>query len=123
MLDQPDGRDLLAIARQTLLQSIVPALPGALRYDALMIANAMAIAAREIELAARAEIRERAALAPLLGAVAQDLDLSALRSALCELIREGVFDAVRSDELRAALRDSVEARLAISNPKLLAAAG
>lgn len=49
-MTQPDAHELLDIARSTLLEQLLPALPGELRYPALMIANAMAIAARESRL-------------------------------------------------------------------------
>ena len=47
--DRPDGAELLAVARATLLEDLVPELPQARRYQALMIANAMAMARRELE--------------------------------------------------------------------------
>lgn len=122
MLDRPDARELLASARQTLLERVLPALPEAERYQALMVGNALAIATREIELAAQTAQREHTALADLLGAAGQDLDLPALRRALGKHIRLGLFDNTRRDELIAALHASVEGRLAISNPKLLNAA-
>jgi hypothetical protein len=50
-IERPDPADLLETARRLLLDDIMPALDGPARYKALMIANAMAIAAR----AARAE--------------------------------------------------------------------
>ncbi|UPY39101.1 DUF6285 domain-containing protein [Sediminicoccus sp. KRV36] len=46
MLEQPDAADLLATAREALLGKLLPALPAHLHYEARMIANAMAIAAR-----------------------------------------------------------------------------
>lgn len=46
MLEQPDAADLLATARAALLEKLLPALPAHLHYEARMIANAMAIAAR-----------------------------------------------------------------------------
>ncbi len=54
-MTQPNAHQLLEIARATLLEQLLPALPGELRYPALMIANAMAIAARESRLGAQAE--------------------------------------------------------------------
>ena len=41
MSDIPDAPELLAIARSTLLDKLLPRVPEELRYDALMIANAM----------------------------------------------------------------------------------
>ena len=49
MDDRPDGAELLAVARATLLENILPELPQARHYDALMIANAMAMARRDLE--------------------------------------------------------------------------
>ena len=48
MNDRPDARNLLETARNVFIAEILPALPAASRYTALMIANAMAIAQREI---------------------------------------------------------------------------
>ncbi len=45
--EKPHAADLLAIARTTLLADILPQLAGDARFKALMIANAIAIAARE----------------------------------------------------------------------------
>ena len=49
MNDRPDARELLAIARDTFVTGILPALPDKLRYTGLMIANALAMAKRQIE--------------------------------------------------------------------------
>ena len=65
MSDIPDATELLAIARSTLLEKLLPSVPEDLRYDALMIANAMAIAAREHaagDTAMQAEVVRLAAL-------------------------------------------------------------
>lgn len=43
----PDAADLLTTAREALLRQLLPALPESLHYEARMIANAMAISARE----------------------------------------------------------------------------
>ncbi len=49
MRDKPFGAALLDVAHQALTQEIAPALKGQQRYVALMVANAIGIAAREIE--------------------------------------------------------------------------
>ena len=54
MLDNPSGAALLEVAEQALMTEIAPALEGGKRYTALMIANAMRIVAREINVAATA---------------------------------------------------------------------
>nr|WP_314070018.1 DUF6285 domain-containing protein [uncultured Roseococcus sp.] len=46
MLESPDAADLLATAREALLEKLLPALPPALHYEARMAANAIAIASR-----------------------------------------------------------------------------
>lgn len=48
MRDQPQGHELLAIAAKTFRDKVLPALPEARRYDALMILNAMSIAERQL---------------------------------------------------------------------------
>jgi len=48
-VDHPDGIELLQVARQALLEDVLPALPPGQRYNARMVANAMAIARRELE--------------------------------------------------------------------------
>jgi hypothetical protein len=50
-IERPDPADLLRTARALLLDDIAPVLDGPARYKALMIANAMAIAARAEPLA------------------------------------------------------------------------
>ena len=45
----PEAGDLLAIARQELLNTLLPEVSGSLKYQVLMTANAMKIAGREIE--------------------------------------------------------------------------
>jgi hypothetical protein len=46
MLERPDAANLLATAREVLLRSLLPALPPERHYEARMVANALAIAAR-----------------------------------------------------------------------------
>lgn len=47
MRDRPQGHELLAIAAKTFRDKVLPALPEAAKYDALMILNAMSIAERQ----------------------------------------------------------------------------
>lgn len=51
MQEQPDARNLLATARDALLKSLLPSLPPERHYEARMVANAMAIAARSLDAA------------------------------------------------------------------------
>jgi phosphotransferase family enzyme/uncharacterized protein DUF6285 len=96
--EQPEGSILLAEARRVTIEELLPLLPETRRYEARMIANAMAIAERELA-ALRAPAPE-------------------LRS-LAAGIRAGKHDADAT--LRDRLAADVLARLAVSNPKALPA--
>ena len=125
MNNLPGGADLLSIARGTLLSELLPLANGDARYALLMVANAMAIAAREAE---AGDAVARSALARLEKLYGETPSGDALESRLSEYerrlaqdIRAGVFDA--HDEKQRALlehlRESVVERLRISNPKSL----
>jgi hypothetical protein len=115
---QPDARELLQIARQTLLQELLPALPSELRYATLMVANAMAIAARECHAGAQVEAQESESLQVLLDERLPSAN--AARRALVEAIRAGRYDAPETQgALLDSLRQTTVAQLAISNPKAL----
>lgn len=93
---EPRGAELLRVARAELLDALLPTIPESHRYAARMVANAMAIAARELE-------------AP----PGREGDLATLAGE----IRAGVHDGAKEVEetLRAITRD----RLAVSNPRVL----
>ena len=128
MTNLPGGSELLAVARDALLAEVRPLVQGDARYVVAMIANAMAIAARE---ARAGDAPARAALArldALYGRPQRELAGDSLREALVEReqklardIRAGRFD-MKNETQRALiehLRASVTARLLISNPKSL----
>jgi hypothetical protein len=126
MNDQPDAAELLTIAREALLDKLLPDLPEGLRYDALMIANAMAIATRELHAGDDAALSEFARLNALYAEPGKNVSENDLHAALVEYnrrlamdIRGGRFD---SNE-RAALLDHLEKttadKLAVANPKAL----
>jgi uncharacterized protein DUF6285 len=126
MNDKPDAKNLLATARETFAAEILPALPEALRYTGLMIANAIAIAQREIEagpVPARAEFeRLRALLRERSGAPAGEAlyaELAGYNRRLAEEIRVGRFDGGERAALLEHLHRTTEEKLAISNPKAL----
>jgi hypothetical protein len=104
MLEKPDGADLLATARDVVLQELLPALPPEKAMAARMVAAAIALA-----------LRERDAVAPPMP------DLAALAAA----IRAGAHDpgTPHHDATAALLRDYVRARAAVSAPKALGATG
>lgn len=127
MNNLPQATDLLAIARETLLGELRPLLPERARYTLAMIANAMAIAARESEAGERPAREALARLDALYGVPARALAGNALTDALREHerrlaadIRSGAFDdEARRGAMLAHLRASVADRLRISNPKAL----
>ena len=97
MQEKPDAADLLATAREALLTSLLPALPPERRYEARMVANAMAIAARS------------------LGAAPLELDVAALARRI-RAEQPGPGDAGYA-ELRVQLWELVRARCAVSAPR------
>jgi len=124
MKDISDGADLMTTAREALLRELLPVLPAEHKYSALMIANAMAIAAREHRLGPDAGQSETARLQNLLAdcelPAAPSSDSHALRRILCSAIRAGRFDEpARATRLTQALMHTAEAWVAISNPKAL----
>ncbi len=105
----PTASDLLEEARRTLLDDVLPIVPTHATYPLRMIANAMAIAGRE--LAIEEASPSPPVLVPLEGVPAVEL---------CVGIREGVYDAGagRAMLVRRLERDIRQA-LSISNPKAL----
>ena len=102
MNDRPAAMELLAIARASLVEDVLPSVPEPMRYEMRMIANALAIAERELASQGAAD-----ALMPDASAAAARIRTLDLHSTDYAAIETG-------------LRDWVRARLAISNPKLLA---
>ena len=124
MKNRPHAADLLAIAHEVFSTEILPVTSGHKRYTALMIANAMAIARREIEAGDAAARAEYECLSALLGATVQPLQGGDLSHALVEHNRQlaNEIRAGRYDDDRALfehLRRTTEDKLAISNPKAL----
>lgn len=122
-MSQPDARDLLATARALLLDQLLPALPESLHYEARMIASAMAMALREMELAAACAQTEKDALArlpPLHGQAG--LTLAQTRALVARHIRQGLYDepGPARQHLLDALQVITRAQLRISNPKVVA---
>jgi hypothetical protein len=142
MNDRPRAPELLSIAQEALAAEILPALPERLRYTALMVANAMGIARREIETgeaAANAELhrlqalfseRQHRSAAETNGPMSRSGGITGSAPALIEAldgynrrladdIRAGRFDGEERAVLLEHLRRTTEEKLAVSNPKLL----
>ena len=112
----PDAAGLIAIALKTFRETVLPAVPAEQRFAALMIANALSIAERELT------VRDDPALADSLRRLTgADGDAETLSRRLCAAIAEGAFDdrLGHGDELREVLWALTRARLAVSNPKHL----
>jgi hypothetical protein len=129
MRPKPSPAELLEIARQTVRGALLAALPEERRYEALMVANAIAIAGRVL---ARGDAPERAELADL----ARLMGDKAAAPAASDAVRErlALLYGLLGDELRAGkivpgserhravfthLRQATLDRLRESNPKAL----
>lgn len=116
MHDLPLAHDLLAIARANLLDELLPCLPAAQKYTALMIANAMAISGRELANDDTLRQARRSLLQQAGECRGQAMDDQLLYQAL----REGALDT-ELIALLPVLRADVQGRLQVSNPKYLEA--
>ncbi|QAA92706.1 DUF6285 domain-containing protein [Pollutimonas thiosulfatoxidans] len=117
MIDQPEGAELLAVARRALLDTLLPSLPANHAYTALMIANAMAIAGRELQSACNPGYRASDAIQ----AFYQEIDLAeppaADESGLAQLIRQRKISQAHQGRLHQLLLETTRMRLQVSNPK------
>jgi hypothetical protein len=102
MLEKPDAADLLATAREVVLNELLPALPPEKAFAARMVANAIAIALRE----ARADV---------VSLPSADL------AALAQEIRGGAHDpgTPTHEATRDFLRAYARLRASVSAPKAL----
>jgi hypothetical protein len=115
MLERPDGAALLDTARDVLIEELLPHLPEAQRFAARMIANAMAIAAREARQGQAWQAESLAAIATLTDRAAAPL------AGFATAIRAGAFDpgTPRHAAAAATLVALARARCAVSAPKAL----
>lgn len=127
MREDPNGAALLRAASTLLRDEVIKALPDDQRHAALMIANAMSIALRQLEHGAAPEEDELRALRELLGGAdgqrgaTMRAMLVALNRQLAQRIRAGATDpgtALHGAAL-AHLRQAGRQRLLESNPKIL----
>ena len=126
MNDRPNASELLAIARATFSAGILGALPEEARYAGLMVANAMAIAQREIDAGDAPARAEHERLCHLLAERAEPAAGNALHAALqgynrrlAEEIRAGRFEGPERAAMLEHLRRTTGEKLAVSNPKAL----
>ncbi|MBV9485073.1 MAG: hypothetical protein JO246_03365 [Frankiaceae bacterium] len=105
--ERPTAVELARAVEAFLRSEVIPATAGRLAFQSLVAANAVAIIARELELGPEQEAAHSARLEAL--GVADD-------AALAAAVRRGDLDD-RAAELLAVLRQSVEAKLAVANPR------
>lgn len=124
MHDRPDAVDLLEIALASLNHRLLPALPAELQPLGRMVADAVAIASRELQAGDTVMEQSLAAFTQLYGpeAVADSGDspeeaVEALTSLLAEEIRDGTLDG--DSLVEDLLLSDARSRLQITNPTLL----
>ena len=114
MREQPDGAALLAIAREVLKNELLPLLPKDSHYKVLMIANAMGIAARQLQAGDGPQAGEQAALSALLD---REGSLPELSREFAQQIRNGAADG--NQAAQQLLWRITEQRVRESAPKAL----
>jgi hypothetical protein len=112
-VDRPAANELIASAAEHLAVNVRPALDGHRAFEALITANLLAIALRELELAPGLRAADERDLAAFLG---REGPLEELEARLAEQIRKGELDRRRAEVL-AILRATARRRLRIANPE------
>ncbi len=110
--DRPDASELIQSVAEHLVVNVRPALEGHARFEALIAANLLAIALRELELGPELRAADERRLSELLG---YEAPLEQLEAELADRIRAGELAEQRAAVL-AALRESARARLRVANP-------
>ncbi len=109
--DRPTAQELIETVAEHLAVKL-RALEGHAAFEALVAANLLTIALRELELGAELRAAEERDLAELL---AREAPLDELEAELTERIRAGELDD-RGPELLTVLRASARRRLRVANP-------
>jgi len=112
MQDRPTAVELLEAIREFLEQDVMPAVEGRVQFHSRVAINALGMLERELRLGPELVVAERDRLGALLG---HDADVATLTTELANRIRDGSLDD-RRDDVVAALRESVRAKLLVSNP-------
>ena len=118
MSESLSGRELLRVARETLMGELAPAIAAERRYELLMIDNAMGIAARELEAGETPARRALQRLSAIYGEPpATPTDLHERAS---EDIRAGRFDSGSERErMQQHLRKTALDAVRLSNPRFI----
>src|SRR5437016_2987486 len=112
MQDRPTAVELLEAIREFLEQDVMSAVEGRVRFHARVAVNALGMLEGELRVGPDLDAAEQQRLAALLG---HDGDLPELIAELARRIRDRSLDDRRADVL-AAVRESVRAKLLVSNP-------
>jgi hypothetical protein len=112
MQDRPTAVELLEAIREFLDHDVMEAVEGRVRFHTRVAVNALGMLERELRLGPELDADERERLTDMLG---HDADLPTLTAELARRIRDGSLDD-RRDDVVPAVRDSVRAKLLISNP-------
>lgn len=122
MRTRPNGADLLVAAQKLLREQLLPVLPDAHKHDALMIANAMGVAIRQLQAGEAVEHEERRSLEHLLQRpLSEPLQMNTGNRELSMLLRAGLADPGQGKraEVLEHLRRAVRQAVTESNPKYL----
>jgi hypothetical protein len=119
MNNRPYGSELLTVARRTLLRELLPLLPPEKAYEALMIANAMAIAARELAPHAGRNACAAQQISRFYSDIACAPNAEPSERDLAARIRARAIPAAHGPRLFELLQSLTEAKLALCNPKYL----
>ena len=112
MQDEPTSVELLAAAIVFLRSRALPALTGALQFEARVTANALDIVLRQLQ---HGTTMEEAEAERLRGLLAMGGDLEALNRELCRRIAEGGV-SLETEGLREHLRQTALDRTEIDQP-------
>jgi hypothetical protein len=127
MHDLPTGLQLLALARAVLLEELMPLLPPERRFEALLVGNCLAIAAREAAAATAPARALDGALRSFYGerSPACSEGEADLWRRFAGDLRRGAFanSPDREAQARALLWRLTVAKLRLANPRFLAANG
>lgn len=122
MNDRPTPLELIAIANDTLTREVLPDAKPEHLYALRMIANALGIAARELEAHDKNVLSETQSLNALYAETQPADDLHACNQQFARDVRKGRFEnnSAQETELRQHLLATARTKLAAAYPKGLA---
>ncbi|MCZ7525112.1 MAG: DUF6285 domain-containing protein [Acidimicrobiia bacterium] len=115
MQDRPTAAELVEAVREFLERDVMPATDGRVSFHARVAANVLGMVERELALDPEIDRSERARLVALLG---HDGSLADLNAELARAVRDGSLDD-RRDEVFAHVRETVRAKLLVTDPRHL----